>query len=98
MRRRLRKGSVDFSEYRELLTELIEHWPSIRPYIRCTVNPETGGKAISVSIISSYCVGFVSSSGYPYVFFSDEGDIVAFNCQKYERAAFWLAAVCPQYL
>ena len=51
LRRCLRKGSVDFQDYRELLTDLIELWPCVRPYIRCTVNPEARGKSASVSIV-----------------------------------------------
>ena len=47
-----RKGTVDFCDYRELLTDLIELWPTIRPFIRCTVNPEARGKSASVSTIA----------------------------------------------
>ena len=48
----LRKGSVDFCDYREVLTDLIELWHTIRPFIRCTVNPEARGKSASVSTIA----------------------------------------------
>ena len=55
----LRRGSVEFYEYRELLTDLISLWPSIPPYIRCTVNPEARGKSATVSIFIG-CLSFAS--------------------------------------
>ena len=47
----VRQGSVNFSDNRALLTDLINLWPSIRPYIRCTGNPEAKEKADSVFIV-----------------------------------------------
>ena len=52
----LPRVSVDFCDYRELLTDLIELWLSIRPFIRCTVNPEARRKPASVSIIAIFGV------------------------------------------
>ena len=50
LRKCVRQGSVNFCDYRALLTDLIDLWPSVRPYIRCTGNPEAKEKAASVSI------------------------------------------------
>ena len=50
LRKCVLQGSVNFCDYRALLTDLIDMWPSIRPYIRCTGNPEAKEKAASVSI------------------------------------------------
>ena len=46
----VRQGPVNFCDYRALLTDLIDLWPSVCPYIRCTGNPEAKEKAASVSI------------------------------------------------
>ena len=50
LRKCVRQGSVTFCDYSALLTDLIDLWPSTRPYIRCTGNPEAKEKAASVSI------------------------------------------------
>ena len=50
LRKCVRQGSVNFCDYRALLTDLINLWPSIRLYIRCTGNAEAKEKAASVSI------------------------------------------------
>ena len=50
LRKCVRQGSVNFGDYRALLTDLIDLWPSIRPYIRCTGNSEAKEKADSVSM------------------------------------------------
>ena len=50
LRKCVRQGSVNFCDYRALLTDLIDLWPSIRPYVRCTGNHEAKEKAASVSI------------------------------------------------
>ena len=42
----IRQGFVNFMDYRQLLTELIDLWPSIRPFIR---HPDAKGKADGVS-------------------------------------------------
>ena len=49
LRKCIRQGSVDFVDYRQLLTKLIELWLSIRPFIRCTGHPDAKEKADSVS-------------------------------------------------
>ena len=36
----VRQSYVNFAKLQEVLTDLITLWPSIRPYIRCTGNPE----------------------------------------------------------
>ena len=51
LRKCVRQGFVNFGDYRALLTDLIDLWPSIRPYIRCTGNPESKEKADSVSMV-----------------------------------------------
>ena len=50
LRKCVRQGSVKFCDYRALLTDLIDLWPSVRPYIRCNGNPEAKEKTDSVSI------------------------------------------------
>ena len=35
----MREGSVAFSDLRDILSGVIELWPSIRPYIRYTGHP-----------------------------------------------------------
>ena len=40
LRKCVRQGFVDFCDLRGVLTDLIDIWPSIRPYIRCTGKPE----------------------------------------------------------
>ena len=49
LRKCVRQGFVDFCDLRPLLTDLIELWPSIRPYIRCTGNLEAKGSSDRVS-------------------------------------------------
>ena len=50
LRKCVRQGSVSFDDYCALLTDLINLWPSVRSYIRCTGNPEAKEKADSVSM------------------------------------------------
>ena len=79
----LRKGSVDFCDYRELLTDLSEFWPKIRPYIRCTVNPEARGKSASCSTIALFGVFVLVLCMYIYtrfLCFPDVRDRLAFDC------------------
>ena len=79
----LRKGSIDFCDYRELLTDLIELWPTIRPFIRCTVNPEASGKSASVSTIalSEAFVLVLCMNIYTCLLcVPDVGDRLAFDC------------------
>ena len=51
LRKCIRQGFVVFKDLREVLTDLIDLWPSIRPYVRCTGLPDVKGKADSVSAI-----------------------------------------------
>ena len=56
-RKCVRQGFVDFCYLRPLLTDLIELWPTIRPYIRCTGNLEAKRSSDRVSAI--FCCGIV---------------------------------------
>ena len=47
----IREGSVAFCNLREILSDLIELWPSIRPYIRYTGHPHFKSVADRVSTI-----------------------------------------------
>ena len=64
LRKFIRRGSVDYSDYRGFSTDVIDLWPTIRPFIRCTGHPDAKEKADFVSI------GFISVSwllGFPFV-------------------------------
>ena len=52
LRKCVRQGFVKFCDLRAVLTDLIDLWPSIRPYIRCTGMPEAKESSDRVS----YCV------------------------------------------
>ena len=54
LRKCIRRGFVDYSDNRDFLTDIIDMWPTIRPFIRCTGHPDAKGKADTVSI------GFIS--------------------------------------
>ena len=56
-RKCIRQGSVNFADYREVLTELIDLWFSIRPYISCTGYPDAMGK-LTVLVHFSFCFFF----------------------------------------
>ena len=45
----VRRGHVKFADLRDVLSDLIELWSSIRPFVRCTGNPEAKDKAERVS-------------------------------------------------
>ena len=49
LRRCILKGAVDFSDIRRLVADLVELWPSIRPYIRCTGLPHAKDTVDTVS-------------------------------------------------
>ena len=51
----VRQGHVEFADMREVLSDLIELWSSIRPIVRCTGNPEAKDKAERVSENCSFC-------------------------------------------
>ena len=55
----VRQGFVDFADLRLVLSGLAEFWPSIRPFIRCTGNPEAEDKAERVShdLFCVYIIG-----------------------------------------
>ena len=57
LRKCVRQGFIDFCDLRPLLTDLIERWSTIRPYIRCTGNLEAKGFSARVSV-SLCCVIF----------------------------------------
>ena len=50
----VRQGFVDFVDLRCVLSDLAELWSSIRPFIRCTGNPEAKDKAERVESISRF--------------------------------------------
>ena len=54
LRKCIRRGFVDYSDYRDFLTDIIDLWPTIRAFIRCTGHPDGKEKADTVSI------GFIS--------------------------------------
>ena len=45
----VRQGFVDFMDLRCVLSDLVTLWSPIRPFIRCTGNPEAKDKAERVS-------------------------------------------------
>ena len=47
----IRQGLVVFKDLREVLTDLIDLWPTIRPNVRCTELPDVKVKTDSVSRI-----------------------------------------------
>ena len=49
LRKCIRQGSVNFAEYRQFLTDVIDLWPIIRPFVRCTGHPAAKEKADTVS-------------------------------------------------
>ena len=50
LRKCVRQGHVDFCDMRTVLTDLIDLWSSIRPFIRCTGNPDAKDSSDRVSI------------------------------------------------
>ena len=62
LRKCVRQGFVDFCDLRPLLTDLIELWPTIRPYIRCTGNLEAKGSSDRVSAFLCCVVFFLVSN------------------------------------
>ena len=61
LQKSVRQGFVDFCDLRPLLTDLIELWPSIRPYIRCTGHLEAKGSSdrMSASSVALLSVWFL---------------------------------------
>ena len=59
LRRCITKGVVAFEDLRDLVGELIELWPSIKPYIRCTGLPHAKDTADKVSWIFINSLGIV---------------------------------------
>ena len=49
LRRCILKGAVAFSDLRRLVADLMELWPSIKPYIRCTGLPHAKDTVDTVS-------------------------------------------------
>ena len=60
LRKCVRQGSVDFADYRQFLSDVIDLWPIIRPFVRCTGHPEAKEKADTVSCFFLFvtCVFF----------------------------------------
>ena len=54
LRKCVRQGFVAFENLRELLTDLIDLWPSIRPYIRCPGLPHVKDHPDNVSCSLSF--------------------------------------------
>ena len=61
----IRRGSVDFSDLRDVLSDVIELWPSIRPYVRYTGHPHFKS---TVDRVSAQFVRFVSAWGLGFGF------------------------------
>ena len=61
----IRKGSVAFSELRDVLSDVIELWPSIRPYVRYTGHPHFKSTVdrVSALILRFVFVGGLDFSG-----------------------------------
>ena len=51
LRKVIRLGFVAFPDLREVLTDLVDLWPSIRLFIRCTGLPHVKDQADSVSVV-----------------------------------------------
>ena len=56
LRRCILKGSVVFGKLREVLGDLIDLWPSIRPFISCTGLQHLKERVDSVSISFGFSV------------------------------------------
>ena len=61
LRKCIRRGSVSFVDLRELLTDLISLWPTIRSFGRSTVALNAKEKANSV-------IGFMLKLYFPHIF------------------------------
>ena len=68
----IRQGSVRFADYRSFLAEVVDLWPSLRPYVRCTGHTDAKGKANSVSRFLLFFVSDLSSFSFffylPFVY------------------------------
>ena len=62
----IRKGSVAFSELRDVLSDVIELWPLIRPYVRYTGHPHFKSTVdrVSALVLRFIFVGGLDYSGY----------------------------------
>ena len=67
LRRCIRQGSVFFVDLRDLVTYLIDLWPSIRPFIRCTGIPHVKDNVDSVSVASFHFLHFFASFHFFFV-------------------------------
>ena len=88
LRKAVRQGFVAFQDLREVLTDLVDLWPSIRLFIRCTGLPHVMDQADSVSVVAKNF--FVIN-----IFFSFFVDFSSFVCFFF----FWdcfrhLSVVC----
>ena len=55
LRKAIRQGFVAFQDLREVLTDLVDLWPSIRLFVRCTGLPHVKDEADSVSLLHNFC-------------------------------------------
>ena len=51
LRKAIRQGFVAFQDLREVLTDLVDLWPSIRLFVRCTGLPHVKDQTDSVSLL-----------------------------------------------
>ena len=103
LRRCVRQGYADFRDLRAVLTDLIDLWPSIRPYIRFTGKHEAKESSDRVGscnfLLPFFCLidGGVRQLGYSLLSFYnvvlDAGDrLVAggrqFDCVSIQAVTF----------
>ena len=69
LRKCIRQGSVDFADYRQFLSDVIDLWPIIRPFVRCTGLPEAKEKADTVSCFFLFVTCVFSFLPSPFLFF-----------------------------
>ena len=75
LRKCVRQGSVDFADYRQFLSDVIDLWPIIRPFVRCTGHPEAKENADTVSCFFLFVTCVFLSPSPPFSSF-----FVAFLC------------------
>ena len=78
LRKCIRQGSVEFADYRQFLSDVIDLWPILRPFVRCTGHPEAKEKADTVSCFFLFVTSVVSFLPSPSPFFVVV--VVAFLC------------------
>ena len=84
LRKCIRQGSVDFADYRQFLSEVIDMWPSIRTFVGCTGHSDAKEEADTVSyfpflsfrfssfsferLVAVFLCGFLSPFACPVVY------------------------------